>query len=167
MKRYWIATVSLGVLALVWAGCTSTHTVQNIRPEEITTEGNVVFVRPPIHTTFGSGSLGEYLRVTHDVARRNEAGLLTVNVGLRNIGGAHFWATHGPDFPISIKTAFYEQPYKQANGTTSVAVYETNWETVKMLRGDTVEYKAVCPVKAAAYYQVTVSELVGTSSPQR
>ncbi len=167
MKRFWNTAIVMAGVALILAGCQSTQSVQNIRQEEIEQEGNVVFVRPPTHTTFGSNSLGEYVRVTHDVARRNRAGLLTVNIGLRNIGGAHWWDTHGPDFPVSIKTSFYDQPYKQGGGITSVAVYETNWETVKMLRGGTVEYKAICPVKSAAYYQVTISELVGTSSSTR
>jgi hypothetical protein len=163
-KTALLASIGLLGLALGMVGCQSTYPAKPVRAEEIDREGNVVFVRPSSHPWLGTVSLRDYVRITHDEARQNPAGLLEVNIGLRNFGGGHWWDTRGPDFPLSVKTAFYDRPYNQGGGRTSPVLYETNWETVKLLRGATIEYKATCPVKSAKYYQVTISELVGTAS---
>lgn len=160
MKRILQAIAALLVLIVTAVGCHSTYNVQRMKSEEIEREGNIVFVRPTKYFPFfGTKSLRDYVRVTHDKPIRNNAGFLEVAIGLRDIGGVHFWDLKGPDFPLSIKTAFYDQPYS-AGGQTSVPIYETNWQTIKMLRGVTTEYKAVCPKKEGAYYQVVISELL-------
>ncbi|MBW1743723.1 MAG: hypothetical protein JRJ47_09895 [Deltaproteobacteria bacterium] len=159
MKRVRYMIIALLVLVAAPVACHSTYDVKHMESEELEREGNIVFVRPTKHTLVGTRALRDYVRVTHKTWRRNTAGLLEVYLGLRDIGGAHFWDLQGPDFPLSIKTAFYDQPY-YAGGQTSVPIYETNWQTIKMLRGATTEHKAVCPKKEGAYYQVTISELL-------
>lgn len=154
MKRTLIAVAGL---AIILSGCRSTFNVGKVETAELETEGNIVFVRPTKYWLFiGTKSLRDYVKVTHEQATRNNAGLLELSVGIRNIGGAHFWDLRGPDFPMSVKTAFYDKPH----GAGAVPVYETNWQTLKLLRGATTEYKVICPKKQGAYYQITMSELL-------
>ena len=90
--------------------------------------------------------------------QRNEAGLLEVRIGLRDRGGQHFWDVTGPDFPLSAKVAFYEEPIAGQEYRTP-PVYETNWQRVVLQRGATSDFRVTCPVKEGVYYQVTLSEL--------
>jgi len=153
-----LSMLRLPVLAslacLLVAGCASVYSVPRADNEALASEGSIVFVRPTKYATFGTYSLRDYVEVISESAGRNTAGLLTVRVGLRDRGGQHFWDLHGPNFNLSVKTMFYDQPLS-ARG---IPVYETNWEPVRMLRGATVPYDAICPVKNGAYYQVVISE---------
>ncbi len=151
-------SLNLLLLLLFLAGCRSVHNVDRASPSKLGREGSVVFVRPTEYSLLGTKSLSDYVEVVYEQAQRNEAGLLEVRVGLRDKGGQHFWDVQGRDFPLSAKTTFYEQPVA---GTESRAapVYETNWQRLSLLRGATTDYKVVCPVKAGASYQVTLSEL--------
>ncbi len=146
-------------LLLFLAGCHSVHNVDRVSPSKLGQEGSVVFVRPTEYSVFGTKSLSDYVEVVYEQAQRNEAGLLEVRVGVRNKGGQHFWDVHGPDFPLSAKTTFYDKPVA-GEEARSAPVYETNWQRLSLLRGATTDYKVVCPVKTGAYYQVTLSELV-------
>ena len=157
MKRYLI--VSGLVLATALAGCRSVYNVRRVAPEQLNEEGTIVFVRPTEYTVFGTKSFRDYIEITHERASKNDAGLLQVQVGFRNRGGRHLWDRKGPNFSLSVKTAFYDQPFV-SGGQSSIPVYETNWQPMAMPRGDTFEYKAVCPKPSAGYYQVTVSEIL-------
>lgn len=161
MNRFLVVAISFLVAAMI-AGCNYYRT-SNVEREDagyLEQEGNIVFVRPTGYwPLIGTKTLQDYVRVTHEQASVNDVGLLQVSIGLRDIGGAHFWDLQGHDFPLSVKTAFYNQPF-YSNGQTSVPIYETNWQTIKMLRGATTEYKVICPKKEGRYYQVTISELL-------
>lgn len=140
------------------AGCRSTYNVDRADSQELSGEGTVVFVRPTKYSLLGTKSLSDYVEVVYEQAERNNANLLELRVGLRDKGGQHFWDVHGQDFSISAKTAFYKEPVT-GEGQRAPAVYETNWQRVTLIRGATTDYRVVCPVKAGAYYQVTLSEL--------
>ncbi|OHB65067.1 MAG: hypothetical protein A2Y77_11825 [Planctomycetes bacterium RBG_13_62_9] len=149
---------SVILLAALLAGCSSVHNVDRADEGKLAGEETIVFVRPTEYKVFGTKSLSDYVEVVYEQARRNDAGLLEVRVGLRDKGGQHFWDLQGPDFPLSVKTTFYDKPVA-GEGLRSPPVYETNWQRVSMLRGATADYKVICPVKAGAFYQVTLSEL--------
>lgn len=147
-------------LVLVLAGCHSVYNVTRVTPGEVRREGSIVFVRSPDYKIFGTKSYRDYVEVTHEKSSRNEADLPQVEVGFRNRGGRHWWDLSGPNFALSVKTSFYDQRFDNQEGRTSIPIYETNWQPISLLRGATVEYKAVCPKKEGIYYQVTVSEIL-------
>lgn len=146
------------LLLVLLAGCRSVYNVDRADQRELATEGTVVFVRPTEYSLLGTKSLSDYVEVVYEQAERNDAGLLVVQIGLRGKGGQHLWDVRGRDFPISVKTAFYEAPVV-GEGQRHPPVYETNWQRVSLLRGATSDHRVVCPVKSGAYYQVTLSEL--------
>jgi len=146
------------LLVTLLAGCRSVYNVDRAQERELATEGTVVFVRPTEYSLLGTKSLSDYVEVVYEQARRNDAGLLEVRIGLRAKGGQHLWDVRGRDFPLSVQTAFYEAPVV-GEGQRQPPVYETNWQRVSLLRGATSDHKVVCPVKSGAYYQVTLSEL--------
>ncbi len=159
MKDTWYTYPTLIALLLVAsAGCRSVHNVDQAQPQELSQEGTVVFVRPTEYTLFGTKSLSDYIEVVYDQGRRNAAGLLEVRVGLRDRGGQHFWNVKGRDFAVSAKVTFYQEPVA-GQDHRSPPVYETNWQRVMLVRGETTDYKVTCPVAEGAYYQVTLSEL--------
>jgi hypothetical protein len=88
----------------------------------------------------------------------NKAGYPVLTVGLRNRGGQHFWDVKGPDVQLSVQTAFYNKPIQPGGAVSGSAAYRTNWQTVKLVRGQTSDYKVACPIKEANYYQMTISE---------
>jgi len=61
---------------------------------------------------------------------------------------------------LSVQTAFYDQPTKSEGAASGPAIYRTNWQVVKLVRGQTTDYKVSCPVKDANHYQVTISEFL-------
>ena len=161
--------LALCFLALISAaiGCRG-PTVSNANRAnygEMAAEGTIVFVRPTRFVAdwipgMGTHSLSEYVEITYERASKNDAGLLNVNIGFRDRGGQKFWDRAGPSFPLSVKTVFYDRPLSSMGGPTSPPVYETNWQTVTLVRGGTEHYQVVCPATSGAYYQVTVSELL-------
>jgi len=161
MKR--IIPLVLLPISLFFQSCQTTYNPD--RPNhstKVNPEEAVVFVRPDRYTLLGSRSIREHIEVMYDEATLNNAGLLVVNLGLRNKGGQKFYDLRGHSFPISIKTSFYKKPIGPA-GPQSPPVYETNWQTVSMIRGDTSTYEAICPVKEGKYYQIRISEQLGRS----
>ena len=147
-------------LALASLGLTSCQTTYNARqaPEAaLAKEGSLVFVRPDVYSILGTRSIRDYIEITYERAVRNDAGLLNVEIGFRNRGAKHWYDLHGPDFPISVKTTFFQDPVANA-GPTGAPVYESNWQTVTLLRGDTAHFRAICLVPQGKHYQVTVSE---------
>ena len=145
------------LIALVLSGCQTTYDAKRAENAAAADSHTVVFVRPDKYSVFGTRSIRDYIQVAYEEADRNVAGLLQVKVGFRNIGGQHFWDTYGPNFAFAVKVTFYDKPVT-ASGPQGAPVYETNWQTVPVVRGDIAHYSAVCPVPQGAYYQVTVSE---------
>ena len=159
MRKTWYQYPMIAALLLALsAGCKSVHNVDRAQTKELSQEGTVVFVRPTEYKLLGTKSLSDYIEVVYDQGRRNAAGLLEVRVGLRDRGGQHLWDRKGRDFPISAKVTFYEEPVAGTDHRTP-PVYETNWQRLVLVRGETTDYKVTCPVPEGAYYQVTLSEL--------
>ncbi len=142
------------ITVLFITGCKTLHNVDRVTDQALKQESTIVFVRPTEYSIFGTKSISDYMEISYETAKKNTASLLVVKAGLRNRGGQHFWDTIGPQYQISVKTTFYETPM----GYNSAPVYETNWETVTMRRGDTHHYQAICPRKNVDYYQITISE---------
>ncbi len=150
--------IAVALLIALATGCNSVHNVDRAQSKELSHEGTVVFVRPTEYKLLGTKSLSDYIEVVYDQGQRNPAGLLEVRVGLRDRGGQHQWDRKGRDFPISVKVTFYEEPVA-GQDHRSPPVYETNWQRVMLVRGETTDYKVICPLPKGAYYQVTLSEL--------
>ena len=137
-----------------------TYNVQRTPGDEINREGTVIFVRPKnSHRLFGTESLRDYIEIVYENAFRNKAGLYEVKLGIRNIGGLHYYDKNSENFPLSIKTVFYDNPVN-INGVRSVPIYKTNWQTIKMIRGTVTDYTAICPIQSASYYQIVISEIL-------
>jgi len=139
-------------------GCRTTYDAHRTRAEELQSEGSIVFVRPDRYTILGTRSIRDYIEITYEQISLNEAGYPVLTVGLRNRGGRYIWDMKGPDVQLSVQTAFYDRPIQPDGAASGPAVYRTNWQTVKLVRGQTTDYKVACPVKGADNYQVTVSE---------
>jgi hypothetical protein len=150
-------------LTFAFASCTSdvsrsgfdtNYNIKRVSTEEKQREDTIVFVRPSNYSILGTKSLRDYVEIMYERASRNNAGFLTVNVGFRNKGGQYLYDEKGPDFNLSVKTVFYDMPLAQ-NG---IPVYDTNWQTINLLKGASTDYKAICPNDSANHYQVIVSE---------
>jgi len=139
-------------------GCKTTYEARRTPAEELQEEGSIVFVRPDRYTIFGTRSIRDYIEITYEQISVNEAGYPVLTVGLRNRGGQHFWDVKGPEVQLSVQTAFYDKPIQPEGAASGSAAYRTNWQTVKLVRGQTFDYNVACPVKGANYYQMTISE---------
>jgi len=170
MDRMSIIFINILIIFIVW-GCRapstdlqradwhSTYNVQRATPYDISREGTIVFVRPKEMSLIGTKSLRDYIEVTYETTRRNDAGFLEVMIGLRNIGGLHWYDDRSPNFVLSVKTVFYDKPFN-SSGLSIPPIYESNWESIKMIRGTTTQYKAICPLKNGTYYQIIISEIL-------
>lgn len=139
-------------------GCRTTYDANRTPAKELQREGSIVFVRPDHYTILGSRSIRGYIEITYEQISLNEAGYPVLTVGLRNRGGRYIWDMKGTDVQLSVQTAFYDRPIQPDGAASGPAVYRTNWQTVKLVRGQTADYKVACPVKGADNYQVTISE---------
>jgi hypothetical protein len=139
-------------------GCKTTYEAHRTPAEELQKEGGIVFVRPDRYSILGTRSIRDYIEITYEQISVNEAGYPVLTVGLRNRGGQHFWDVKGPDVQLSVQTAFYNRPIQPDGAASGSAAYRTNWQTVKLVRGQTFDYNVACPVKGANHYQVTISE---------
>ncbi len=139
-------------------GCQTTYDARRSQPQNLEAEGSIVFVRPDRYTILGTRSIRDYIEITYEESGHNEAGQPVVMLGLRNRGGQHFWDLKGPDVELSVQTAFYYNPIQPGGASSGPAAYRTNWQTVKLVRGQTSDYRVACPVIGANYYQVTISE---------
>jgi len=150
----------LGILfAALCIGCQTTYNANYTPSEDLAKEGGIVFVRPDRYTILGTRSVRDYIEITYEKLSANEAGYPMVQVGLRNRGGQHVWDSKGPEVLLSVKTVFYADPIA-GTGPTGPPVYETNWQTVHLNRGETEHFKVVCPKNEGQYYQITISELL-------
>jgi len=150
--------VIVGIVLLAFFGCRTTYDARRTPAEELQSEGRIVFVRPDRYSLFGTRSIRDYIEITYEQISVNEAGYPVLTVGLRNRGGQHFWDTKGPDVQLSVQTAFYNKPIQPDGAASGPALYHTNWQTVKLVRGQTSDYKVACPIKGANHYQMTISE---------
>lgn len=152
--------LSLAILIAVFCnGCQTVYNAQNAPADDLANEGSIVFVRPDRYTILGTRSIRDYIEITYEELSSNEAGYPKVQVGLRNRGGQHIWDTKGPEVVLSVKTVFYANPIA-GTGPTGPPVYETNWQSVHLNRGETEHFKVVCPKDEGRYYQMTISELI-------
>lgn len=149
----------LFLCVLVCAGCHTTYRAHEVPAKEMAREGGVMFVRPDRYTILGTRSIRDYIEITYERLAYNEAGLPIMQIGLRNRGGQHFWDLKGPEVVLSAKTCFYRDPI-QPSGPTGPPVYETNWQTIHLNRGETEHFQVVCPYPDAGHYQLTLSELI-------
>jgi hypothetical protein len=157
MKYGVIRVTAVAALALVLAcGCQMKEPTVNRAPGS---DQSLHFVRPDRYTVLGTRSISEYIEITYERSRINEADMAVVEVGLRNRGGRRWYNKVGPNIAVSIKASFYEDPIEQG-GPAGPPVYETNWQAVPIPRGDTAHYSVTCPVAGGKYYQVTISELL-------
>jgi hypothetical protein len=154
MGIFAVAAVAL----MVMPGCETTYNADKTAAGELQKEGEIVFVRPDEYSILGTRSIRDYIEVAYEQIGVNEAGYPEVAIGLRNRGGQHFWDVKGPSVTLSAQTAFYTSPIQPKGAASGPAVYRTNWQTIKLVRGQTFDYKVVCPVKGANYYQMTLSE---------
>jgi len=152
--------IIIGVIlfGLGLSGCRTTYDAHRTPQAEMENEGTIVFVRPDRHTLLGTRSIRDYIEVTYEEMSANAAGYPTLRVGLRNRGGQRYYDRKGPDVQLSIQAAFYNQPTESGGAAAQSPAYKSNWQTVKLVRGQTSEYQVSCPVKGAQYYQVTISE---------
>ena len=139
-------------------GCHTTYNADKSDRQELSREGTIVFVRPDKYSIFGTRSIRDYIEITYEQVEVNSAGYPVLRVGIRNRGGQHFWDVNGPEVQLSAQTAFYKQPIQPNGAAASPSAYRTNWQTVKLVRGQTSDYSVSCPVKGANYYQMTISE---------
>jgi len=154
-NRLFLSVVIICGTVLI-ASCQTVYNAHRVDMEQRSQEGTIVFTRPVRHTLLGTKSIRDYVEIPYERAGRNDAGLLQVEIGFRNRGGQRFYDTYGPNFLLSVKTDFFNRPLP----SSGAPVYETNWQTVTMLRGATAHYKVISPDKTASHYQVTVSEFL-------
>ncbi len=152
MKKFIFIFIAI-LSAAMFSGCTSTDPVV-ISP---TAEENIVFTRPKrFAPLFGSYSLNEYVEVTYCRSYHNNAGLLVVEVGIRNRGPVSWtnWFVTAPEYiHLTTNCAFFNGP---RNG--SAPIYHTNQSNISIGRGKTYHFKAVCPVANATDYQLTLGD---------
>ena len=156
MKNKLFLTTVMICAALMMASCETVSNAHRVDTNQRSLEGTIVFVRPIDYTILGTKSIRDYVEITYERAERNDAGLLQVEIGFRNKGGQRFYDLHGPTFNLSVKTDFFNHPLPNSGAP----VYQTNWQTVTMLRGATAHYQVISPAKTASHYQVTVSEFL-------
>jgi len=152
--KYIIVALTLFMLL----GCETTYDAKRTPANKLQKEGNIVFVRPDRYSILGTRSIRDYIEIAYEKISLNEAGYSVLTVGLRNRGGQHFWDVKGPDVQLSVQTAFYNRPIQPDGAASGPAAYRTNWQTIKLVRGQTFDYKVACPVKGANHHQMTISE---------
>ena len=155
---YKYSYIVVGFVIFSVLGCKTTYEANRTPANELQNEGSIVFVRPDRYSILGTRSIRDYIEITYEQISLNEAEYPELTVGLRNRGGQHFWDVKGPEVQLSVQTAFYERPIQPNGAASGPVVYRTNWQTVKLVRGQTTDYKVTCPVKGANNYQVTISE---------
>lgn len=158
MKTQWAMYFFLGILVTGLFGCKTTYDAHRTPSKELGEEGSIVFVRPDRYTILGTRSIRDYIEITYENSLQNEAGFPQVQIGFRNRGGQRWYDFKGPDVQLSVQTAFYTTPIHPDGASSGPAAYRTNWQTVKLVRGQTLDYSVTCPVKDAPYYQMTISE---------
>ena len=148
----------IGISILFFAGCHTTYPANRTSDDELREEVGVVFVRPDRYSILGTRSIRDYIEITYEQTDKNQAGYPMVQLGVRNRGGQNFWDLKGPEVQLSVQTAFYRDPIQPSGAASGPAAYRSNWQTIKLVRGQTTDYEVTCPIKEAEHYQVTISE---------
>lgn len=161
MKKHMkISLIAAAAIAgAVFCGCTAVDPVARADQVDMAREGTIVFTRPARFTPwFGNYSISQFLEVTYERASRNAAGLLVVEVGIRNRGPVSWtnWHQHAPKIlNIAATCNFYGT---QSGALGGPVIYQTNRRTLAINRGETYAYKAVCPVEGANGYQLILGD---------
>lgn len=158
MIRLMSISFVLGMGTLLGSGCQTTYEAHRTKSDVLKGEGTIVFVRPDRYSIIGTRSIREYIEITYENNTLNESGYPEVEVGLRHRGGRQLWDLEAPDVQLSIQTAFYREPFDEHGAASGPASYRTNWQVVKLVRGQTFDYRVTCPLKDAPYHQMTISE---------
>ena len=153
MRKVVIGLMGLALLG----GCKTVYDAERADGGELAGEASVIVVRPGRYTLIGTRSMRDYLEVVYEDFAPNEAGQPVVKIGLRNVGGKHWWDAKAPDFTLFAQVAFYENPLV-GSSVRSAPLYRTNKRPVPMLRGEVVDLSFTSPVRTATGYQVTLSE---------
>jgi len=147
---------SVLLISFLLPACNTVYEAERIDASDLDNEPRVAFVRPDKYSfaIFGSRSIKEHVEITYERFSTDNSGYPLVELGLRNKGGQSFWDNKATNITLSIKTNFY----KEIKPSQGAPVYETNWRQLRIVRGDTVHYKVLCPVKLANSYQIRISE---------
>ena len=154
-KAFW-GGLGIAAVATLAGGCQSVH---NLDSADMYGESAVVVARPHNITLFKTASLARCLETTYAAARENEAGQLTVQVGLRNKGPTQWfnWMNHAPEaLTVYVTCNYYETPAGAASATP--IIYSTDRRQLVLPRGETVPYSAVCPFPGAMGFQLVIGE---------
>ena len=149
------SAILLAVTAIfIFCGCKS---VNNVKRADVSNEGTIVFTRAARYTPFfGTFSPYELLEIVYEQSSRNASGQLVVEVGIRYRGSVSWtnWHVSAPD-QITLRTLcnFY-----QGSRSHSAPVYSTNHRNIVIRRGETYNYKAVCPVENTTQYQLVLGD---------
>lgn len=158
-RRIFVKLLSLFIILGMLTGCRTISKTNRVSQTQLAAEPQLGFVRPDKYTILGTRSVSDYIEIVYERATTNAVGLPLVEIGIRNRGGQHFWDLKGPPVVLSIKGTFYNTPIEQT-GPTSGPAFETNWQPIRIVRGDTAHYRVLCPIKEARYYQIRLSELI-------
>lgn len=153
-----IATLFSAVIAALFlTGCEATYSANRAPAGKLQSEGTIVFTRPAQFTPFfGSHSVSEFVEIVYERVSRNDAGFLTVEVGIRNRGPVSWtnWDVRAPErLTLKVRSNFYGE-----GGLATPILYSTNREEIVVGRGETFAWKAVCPVPEASRYQVILGD---------
>ena len=145
------------IAAAVLSGCTSVDNVDRASYSSQQEEGTIVFTRAAHYSPlFGTYSLNEVIEVAYEKVSRNEAGQLVVDAGIRYRGFSLWtnWFKHSPS-RLTLRTVcnFYQE-----GGLSTPIIYSTNHQEIVINRGETFAFKVICPVKAAARYQIVLGD---------
>jgi len=138
---------------MLQSGCNSVENMQKMNKNDLHQEGSLVFVRPGRYSILGTKSMRDYVDVVYEKMTTNDRGLAHVAVGIRNVGGHHWYDTKGPSVQIGAEIAFYK-----TNGTDSEPIYRSNRRSVIIQRGETTHITFDCPVPGSVSYQIIFSD---------
>lgn len=148
-----ICWLSMGCLLLLLNGCNSVENMQKMNTNSLHQEGSLVFVRPGHYSILGTKSMRDYVDVVYEKMTTNDRGFAHVAVGIRNVGGRHWYDKKGPTVQIGAEIAFYK-----TSGVDSEPVYRSNRRSVVIQRGETTHITFDCPVPGAVSYQIVFSD---------
>lgn len=161
MKKFMngLALAAIAICYMAITGCTAVDPVARVDRNDLANEGTIVFTRPARFTPwFGNYSISQFIEIVYERASRNEAGLLVVEVGIRNRGPVSWtnWHTRAPEYlNIAATCNFYESSAGVMGGPM---IYQTNRKVLTIGKGETYAYKAVCPVENAMGYQLVLGD---------
>ena len=145
--------IFFGLMMVFSDGCKSVSNVHHMNAQILESEGSLVFVRPDRYTVLGTKSMRDYMQIIYEEMKTDDHGQAHVTVGVRNVGGRHWYDTKGPAVQIGAEIAFYG-----TKGVNSAPIYRSNRRSVVIQRGETAHLAFDCPVAGAASYQIVFSD---------